>query len=161
LLSDLYFQSLDEVYEVPVVMAAHWLISRECLLKVGGFSPSFVHYGEDDNYASRAIFHGFKVGIVPKACGIHDRENRPMPVSKQDYLNFYVSDVRSASNPISEYRPHFLRDFFYRCKISISQRRVDPIRFFFRFMKEYSSIIKNKVVSIKEEGAFLLSNDLL
>lgn len=76
LLNDIYFGNTDEVYEVNDVMAAHWLICKDCLMKVGGFSPAFHHYGEDNNYIDRARYHNFKVGIVPTAIGIHDRENR-------------------------------------------------------------------------------------
>ena len=48
------------VHEVPFVMAAHWMVSRACLEKTGGFSPSFPHYGEDDNFIHRALHHGFR-----------------------------------------------------------------------------------------------------
>lgn len=75
-LNDLYFGKLSDIYEVQDVMAAHWLISRECIKKTGGFSPAFSHYGEDNNYIDRAIWHGFKIGIVPQGIGVHDRENR-------------------------------------------------------------------------------------
>ncbi|MUP44173.1 glycosyltransferase family 2 protein [Gramella sp. BOM4] len=62
-----------EIYELPFINAAGWLISRECLLTVGGFDPIFFHYGEDDNYCQRLKYHGFKIGIVPKAKLKHDR----------------------------------------------------------------------------------------
>ncbi len=67
---------LPEVYEVPFVNAAGWLLSREILENVGGFDPIFFHYGEDDNYCQRAKYHGFKIGVVPTAFLKHDRENR-------------------------------------------------------------------------------------
>lgn len=76
LIEDLYFGNTLDVYEVEDVMAAHWLISRECLLATGGFSPAFRHYGEDDNYIDRVMYHGFKAGIVPAARAVHDRETR-------------------------------------------------------------------------------------
>ena len=38
------------VVEVPFVMAAHWLVSRKAIEAVGGFSPAFSQYGEDDNW---------------------------------------------------------------------------------------------------------------
>ena len=76
LMEDIYFGNVQEIYEVADVMAAHWMISRECLLATGGFSPAFRHYGEDDNYVDRAIFHGFKAGIVPATKAVHDRETR-------------------------------------------------------------------------------------
>ena len=57
---------LDEVYEVPYVNAAGWLISKECLMTVGGFDPIFFHYGEDDNFCQRVHYHSYKIGVVPK-----------------------------------------------------------------------------------------------
>lgn len=68
--------TLAEVYAVPFVNAAAWLISRKCLETVGGFDPLFFHYGEDDNYCQRVLYHGFKIGVLPKPYIIHDRGNR-------------------------------------------------------------------------------------
>ncbi len=65
------------VYEVDFVSAAHWLLSRECLQTIGGFAPVFPHYGEDNNYIHRIIYHGFKVGFCPGIYGVHDHEPRP------------------------------------------------------------------------------------
>jgi len=67
---------LQEIYEVPFVNAAGWLLSKKILEIVGGFDPIFFHYGEDDNYCQRVRYHGFKIGIVPKAFLNHDREGR-------------------------------------------------------------------------------------
>ncbi|WP_271392953.1 glycosyltransferase family 2 protein [Aequorivita sinensis] len=67
---------LKAVYEVPFVNAAGWLLSKDVLDTVGGFDPIFFHYGEDDNYCQRAAYHGFKIGVVPTAFLLHDRENR-------------------------------------------------------------------------------------
>ncbi len=69
-------KSIKPIYTVPFVNAAGWLISRECLETVGGFDPLFFHYGEDDNYCQRLNYHGFKIGVVPEAKLLHDRENR-------------------------------------------------------------------------------------
>lgn len=69
-------KSLKEVYEVPFVNAAGWLISRKCLETVGGFDPIFFHYGEDENYCHRLKYFGYKIGIVPTTKLYHDRENR-------------------------------------------------------------------------------------
>jgi len=67
---------LPIVYKVPFVNAAGWLISRQCLETIGGFDPVFFHYGEDDNYCQRVLFHGLKIGVVPKVFLKHDRETR-------------------------------------------------------------------------------------
>ncbi|GAA4312590.1 glycosyltransferase family 2 protein [Compostibacter hankyongensis] len=63
---------------VRFVNAAAWLIPRSCLERVGLFHPLFAHYGEDNNYASRAQYHGFKTGVCPTALVRHDRHT-PSP----------------------------------------------------------------------------------
>ncbi|SDH06830.1 glycosyltransferase family 2 protein [Psychroflexus sediminis] len=70
---------LQNVYDLPFVNAAGWLISKECLMTVGGFDPIFFHYGEDDNYCQRLTYHGFKIGVLSKTFMIHDREDRTKP----------------------------------------------------------------------------------
>lgn len=82
------YQHSEAILSVTYVMAAHWLISRECLLAIGGFSPTFYHYGEDDNYCDRVIFKGFKIGIIQKAIAIHDRGGRACSAEKKLYLSF-------------------------------------------------------------------------
>ncbi|SDH86986.1 MULTISPECIES: glycosyltransferase family 2 protein [Winogradskyella] len=83
--------TLAEAYDVPFVNAAAWLLSRECLETVGGFDPLFFHYGEDDNYCQRVLYHGLKIGVLPKSYVIHDREDRkqikPLEFSDAYYNN--------------------------------------------------------------------------
>lgn len=67
---------LQDIYEVSFVNAAGWLLSKDILQTVGGFDPIFFHYGEDDNYCQRALYHDFKIGVVPTAFLRHDRESR-------------------------------------------------------------------------------------
>jgi len=76
LVEDLWFGREREIYPLEFVNAAAWLVSRECFLTVGGFDPLFFAYGEDDDYCSRALFHGFRIGVVPRAMVYHDREQR-------------------------------------------------------------------------------------
>ncbi len=75
-----------EIFEIKFVMAAHWLISKECFSKVGYFSPIFYHYGEDNNYIHRVKHFKFKVGVVPQAIAVHDRESRTLTVDHQIYM---------------------------------------------------------------------------
>ncbi|GAA4883866.1 hypothetical protein GCM10023311_02670 [Flaviramulus aquimarinus] len=74
----LYFDAikgrLSDIYEVPFVNAACWLLPKSTLRKIGGFDPVFFHYGEDVNYCQRLKYHGLKVGVVPNAFVLHDRE---------------------------------------------------------------------------------------
>lgn len=85
----------QEVYEVPFVNAAGWLISKKCLEKVGGFDPLFFHYGEDDNYCQRVHYHGLKVGVIPNAFLRHDREHREF-IKIKKYSNAYFQRLERA-----------------------------------------------------------------
>ena len=90
-------------YELPFVNAAAWLLSRQCIESVGGFNPSFFHYGEDRNYCQRVLYHGMKIGVVPNAYIQHDREGRTI----NDYFdNQFTVQQRweklSFSNPSNE-----------------------------------------------------------
>jgi len=75
-LSDLYLGRMKEVYEVNFINAAAWLISKECVNKVGGFDDLFFMYGEDDDFCHRAHMHGFKVGVIPSSTIFHKRTGR-------------------------------------------------------------------------------------
>ena len=87
-----------KVYEMEFVMAAHWMLSRECVDNVGGFSPAFAHYGEDDNYIHRAQAKGYKVAVHSGAKSVHDRELRPMTKEASMRLKCVASVVK-VSNP--------------------------------------------------------------
>lgn len=68
------FESIEKnIVLVPFVNAAAWLISKSCLVKVGFFEPLFAHYGEDNEFCRRALYHNFKIGIVKNAKICHDR----------------------------------------------------------------------------------------
>lgn len=58
---------------VPFVNAAAWMLSRECVEKVGLFEPLFGHYGEDRNYCDRVTYHKFLIGIDEDSRIVHDR----------------------------------------------------------------------------------------
>ncbi len=88
---------IKSVYEIPFVNAAGWLISKRTLSVIGGFDPIFFHYGEDRNYCQRAIYHGVKIGIVPSAKMIHDRENREeKKIIKytEEYYEEYIRKIK-------------------------------------------------------------------
>lgn len=72
LLSNLFLGNLKLVYTTKFVNAAAWLISKDCLIKTGGFNSLFPHYGEDEDYINRVHYWNFKTGIVPKAIVTHD-----------------------------------------------------------------------------------------
>jgi len=102
------------VYQVPFVNAAAWLISKKCLETVGGFDPLFFHYGEDDNYCQRVLFHGFKIGVLPKTYIIHDRTDRPSS-KVLPWTEFYFElQVRRYKLNFSNVNDDHALDLFYK-----------------------------------------------
>ena len=101
--SDIYLNKANgNVYDINFINAAAWLISRKCLETVGGFSPSFFHYGEDDNYCERVLFHDLKIGVCPSATIFHDREQRKSnPYFTEDKIFYQRKIVYQLSNPFS------------------------------------------------------------
>jgi GT2 family glycosyltransferase len=71
-INDCFFGKMIPVYTTQYIHAAAWLITRDCLTKVGGFDPLFYHYGEDDDYIERVKYFGFQLGIVTNAPFVHD-----------------------------------------------------------------------------------------
>lgn len=92
LYSDIYLKRVDDKpYEVNFVNAAAWLISRKTIETVGGFSPLFFLYAEDDNYVHRLKYHGYKVGIYPHAEIFHDRFEREPSIH---FTNTFELEIR-------------------------------------------------------------------
>lgn len=76
-ISDSFLCRLKGRYYCEFINAAGWLVTRECIEKVGGFDTlMFVHYGEDGNYCHRVKFHGFKIAVCTSVKIYHDREFR-------------------------------------------------------------------------------------
>ena len=149
---DLFFENRADVYQLPVVMAAHWMITRHCLTTVGGFSPTFAHYGEDNNYCDRVYYHGLKVGIVPNARAVHDREYRVDSKQKFMYVSAYMGILRVLSNPDSSgliRRLAMAYAFIFGHYISLA-----PIKYIFKILIHWRTIKKNRETS-KSKGAFL------
>jgi GT2 family glycosyltransferase len=150
---DFYFGRINDVYDVQFVMAAHWLVSRECFSIVGAFSPTFSHYGEDDNYCHRAIYHGFKVGICPKAKAVHDREDRVLSVEKQAYL-LYTSCLSIMSDINRSVRLKSIFPLRFLIQGSRGLKSFIPCKYLLRVYMAFHTIKRNNNIS-KLNGAFL------
>ena len=71
-------------YPAAFVNAAAWLVTRNAIATVGGFSPSFFHYSEDRNYAARLRYHGLQIGVLADAWIHHDRSQRAESIHFKD-----------------------------------------------------------------------------
>ncbi|EJL67644.1 glycosyltransferase family 2 protein [Chryseobacterium populi] len=90
LISDLYFQTLKPFYEVRFINAAHWLLPKRTIETVGGFNPYFFHYGEDDEYTNRVLFHKKKTLLVPGSRVVHDGKQFLTKVDYNKYPNLSI-----------------------------------------------------------------------
>lgn len=97
--SDLFLNKVKPLYEGRYANAAAWLLTRECIEKVGGFDPLFTHYGEDDDYINRLHSKSLKLAIVPSAIIYHDRTQSGIMNEKfyenQIYFNALLKIKRS------------------------------------------------------------------
>ena len=103
LFEDLYFTRLKEVYNTNYVNAAAWLLPRKTLETVGGFDPIFTHYGEDDNYMHRVLYHEMKIGVCPLCRVVHDTERRIKNNSKKVMTENgnLLADVTNINVPVN------------------------------------------------------------
>ena len=144
-----------KVYETKFVMAAHWMISRECLQKVGGFSPAFPHYGEDDNFIHRARLKGYRICVHSGVKAVHDREMRPQ--SKEASMRLKcVASVVKVSNPLNCLWLRLLFQPIELISISLRYSSWPVFQYVFTLIGSYCRLIRLRRESF-EDGAFLKS----
>ena len=145
--------SVPKVQPVRFVMAAHWMISADCLRKTGFFSPAFTHYGEDNNYCERVRYHGFGVGVLPSAKAVHDRQARKMSVERKIGRNCQYSKVQ-LSNPNSSFLLQAVWQPLRQCLMALRWFSILPIKDIPLLLKSYSSLKRWRSESMSE-GAFI------
>ena len=103
LLSDLYLNQVQDIYDTNYINAAAWLLPRKTLETVGGFDPIFRHYEEDDNYVHRVLYHGLKIGISPKTFLTHDHQSSQLSDERLQYrqLQYWIVDWTDINHPFS------------------------------------------------------------
>lgn len=144
----------SEVVSVRFVMAAHWLITRECLEAVGGFSPTFTQYGEDDNFIDRASYWGFRTGVVPAAKAVHDRAQRVSSRATQMRLK-YLGCVARLSDPERRYpRLRLVTECLRIIGMSLRRLSWTMLCYLPRLAAFMPTILQNRQAST-QRGAFL------
>lgn len=149
------FSRHGDIITVPYIMAAHWLISRKCLLTTGLFSPVFPHYGEDENYCERALRWGFKIGVTVNASAVHDRENRPESTSKKVYTNYYMKTICRLSSLTKPFNFPVLHIIVWAIAYSCRYFSLRPFHYMKKVFLSLPEIKKFRAES-KKKGAFIL-----
>lgn len=97
-LKELNKETVAEPIEVRFVGAAAWFLTSDLIKKVGLFHPVFYHYGEDNNFAARAQYFGFKIGVQKSTAMIHDRKPRDkalfLPIKLRSFPLHQLLDIR-------------------------------------------------------------------
>lgn len=143
----------DGIVEVPFVMAAHWLLSREAIRRTGGFSPAFRQYGEDDNFIDRLHWHGLKCGVVPAAAAVHDRSGRNLPKEKRMRLKC-VAPVVKLSSPGCCLPLRIILEPLELVAMSLKNFSIYPLRRLPELMRRLPELKRLRAASMSE-GAFL------
>lgn len=157
----------QNIYELLFVNAAAWLISRKCIEEVGGFSPSFFHYGEDENYCQRALYHNFKIGIVPNVFVYHDREQRPKSSyftdSKIYYKRMIIFEISNPFSKISK-KKLYKREYkgLYLSLLTINFKNIKNYIHNINVLKSinFNQIEKNKNKTLYRGTTFLNENNI-
>lgn len=141
------------VVEVPFVMAAHWLVSRRAIETVGGFSPAFRQYGEDDNWIDRLHWHKLLCGVVPAARAVHDRGDRKLTREKKMQLKC-ISTIVKVSNPGRPWRWMRIREVLELVGMGLKNCSAVPWRFISEFQERLPELKTLRDAST-EKRAFL------
>ncbi len=142
-----------EVVEVNFAMAAHWLMSREAVEAVGGFSPAFRQYGEDDNYIDRLHYHGFRCGVVPSARAVHDRGGRIW--TREDRMRLkLISTVVKVSDPRKPFALQAVREPLELLGMAVKNGSLAPVKYIPELAGRYPELRKLRKES-QERTAFM------
>lgn len=74
-LEDVYFNRTKATYSMQYANATAWIGSSTLFQNIGGFNPSFFHYGEDDNFIDRLHHHNYSIRLLAHSFVHHDRED--------------------------------------------------------------------------------------
>ena len=128
---------------VPFIMAAHWLVPVRVVEKIGPFEEElFPLYGQDGEWCRRLHFCGLKVGVVPEARAVHDRQYREEPLERVVYRNYYTGSlVRlcDVSRPLFE---KFLFVILFTLVKVVKYRSVLPVKYFRQICRDLPRVRK-------------------
>ena len=145
LIDDMYYSRVKEVYEIKSIIAAAWLLPRVVLERIGGFHPLFFHFGEDDNYMQRVIYHGFKIGVCPLCPIVHDSTEKTKLEDAVRYRKKEYSQKRE-----------WLLDW---CDVNNSENRNQiGNRLFWKWLKQIAQLHFNKAAFYMEKYKYYRQN---
>jgi GT2 family glycosyltransferase len=156
---------LKKLYYVHYVNAAAWLIKREILQKIGGFDPLFDHYGEDNDYINRLIYHKYKIGIETDAFISHDREDREVIWDFDRKYAMELIKLKDIKNDLDtlnhlkwDYYDSLFKMLLFIFSTEKSQRFKERAKVLLKLKRNYSSIVKHREKCMVQQPNFLEKN---
>lgn len=137
-------KAIKDVYDFNFISAAAWLLPINTLKMIGGFDPIFWHYGEDDNYCQRVLYHNLKIGVVPNTFVRHDTKIRQYNVDylySTRYFQDYEKNLQVKYGNIN-YQSH-VDVLLYERKKLVKLLLLSFIRFDFKWVKATFTKLKN------------------
>jgi GT2 family glycosyltransferase len=162
-INDIFFKQLKKIYPIEFIHASGWMVSKECIQKVGVFDPVFPHYGEDNDFAMRVKYHQFKIGICTTAKFYHIgkyAENENKSTDKELYFT-YIQNLVKLKN--LNYTLFFLFyeltfNVLYTCMTLVLTRQFKKLKLhilpYFKIIKQIGSIRESRKIS-KQAGSFI------
>ncbi|APG60113.1 glycosyltransferase family 2 protein [Christiangramia salexigens] len=135
-----------EIYELKMINAAAWLLPTKTLDILGGFSPLFFLYGEDDNYCQRATYHKLKIGFTPAAFITHDSQNNntgDFKPGSEKYFRKFINriKIKYANVNTEDFQKFHLLKYYY-CKKALVSLFLLDIDAYKSYMKK-SKLVAN------------------
>lgn len=153
LFDDLYFGRLKDIYWTKYVNAAAWFLPRNTIETIGGFDPIFYHYGEDDNYINRVLFHGLKIGICPKLRIVHDND-RPRPLYDSRELEVLMLIDYTNVNHRHDIKAELKQHLFKAVKSFIKGKRKASKQHYadYTWLKKHKEALDNSLLVNRNKG---------
>ena len=120
----------EDILDAPYVPASHWILSRRCLETTGLFASLFPHFGNDDNYCHRALYHGFRIGIAKNVRVVHDHLPAKKPLEYLVYRNYFMSAIVRLCNINRPYWAEVLRLLPFALVKTVKYKSLLPLKKF-------------------------------
>jgi GT2 family glycosyltransferase len=159
--SDIYFRREKDVYDVPLMPAAMWVIKAEAIKDSGLFDPLFFMYKEDDDLWRRMKNHGWRAGMFPKAIAYHHTsKGNNFTIKKRIWHNYglMILNLKNINTNFSKNLLAFFIDYFKRTFISIiffNKSELYVLQYSFISVLIKLHIIYRHRVVCASKGAFL------
>lgn len=161
LYSDIFTNTIKEKpYEAKFINAACWLLTRKCIETIGGFSPVFYHYAEDDNYVHRLHYHGLKLGVYPFAKMFHDRDqNNTGKFHDKSQVQKRIQVIKYSNPNTGSTIEHDIKlqgGYYWRALVKLNFSKAREIASAKKELMQMAALIKKPLEASKQKGLSFL-----